>query len=233
MSSLTERLEAHARLHDAFYPPDEEQTQWAADLRKAIVAIHQRDAALRECKLLTHMVITCGIAASHPDANLTRTGVYADEWNSQQAEEVRALRADRDELARQRGELAARVIELQAHNDSIRMGARAVVAHWDEFGPEHGFDEAIDVLRRQLGALAANVIEPQATVTEDDLFTLIGHAEGLLAEGQHDMPTYFYGLVCRLARIVGGGELTQRMEKLRASRVVNVASDSQPSEMTE
>ena len=52
----------------------------------------------KEVKLLTHKVICCGVAASHPDPLLTTHGVYANEWNSQQAEEVRALRRDRDAL---------------------------------------------------------------------------------------------------------------------------------------
>jgi len=56
-------------------------------------------AGLREeVALLTHKVITCGVAASHPDANLTRTGAYADQWDSPQAESVRALRAQLDAL---------------------------------------------------------------------------------------------------------------------------------------
>jgi hypothetical protein len=42
--------------------------------------------------LYQHMVLTCGVAATHPDPNLTRTGAYAAKWNSQQANEVRALR---------------------------------------------------------------------------------------------------------------------------------------------
>lgn len=164
MSNLTERLEAHAQRHDEFYPPDEEQTQWAADLRKAIVAIHQRDAARRECKLLTHMVITCGIAASHPDANLTRTGVYAGEWDSQQAEEVRALRADRDELARQRGELAARVIELQAALRDIE--AAATYSPCRGMGAWEGvWDDALAKLIQRHARLLPPAPEQSPTVT--------------------------------------------------------------------
>lgn len=52
----------------------------------------------RECELLTHKVITCGVAARHPDANLSRTGSYGGKWDSPQAQDVRALRdrADSD-----------------------------------------------------------------------------------------------------------------------------------------
>jgi hypothetical protein len=35
MSSLRDRLEQHARLHDEHVPHDAEQAQWAADLREA------------------------------------------------------------------------------------------------------------------------------------------------------------------------------------------------------
>ena len=52
----------------------------------------------KHCDTLTHQVICCGVAASHPDATLTTRGAYAGKWNSAQAEEVRKLRADRDRL---------------------------------------------------------------------------------------------------------------------------------------
>src|SRR6266540_803518 len=55
-----------------------------------------------EVALLTHKIITCGVAASHPDAGLSRRGAYAGAWDSPQAEEVRALRAERDALRRSR-----------------------------------------------------------------------------------------------------------------------------------
>lgn len=32
----------------------------------------------------------------------------------------------------------------------LRIWAKAVISHWDEFGPEHGFDEAVEMLRRAL-----------------------------------------------------------------------------------
>jgi hypothetical protein len=58
----------------------------------------QVDAWRRHCDTLTHQVICCGVAASHPDATLTTRGAYAGKWNSAQAEEVRKLRAERDAL---------------------------------------------------------------------------------------------------------------------------------------
>ncbi|MGU5698616.1 hypothetical protein ACV1D9_15820 [Aeromonas allosaccharophila] len=47
----------------------------------------------------THQVITCGVAARHPDANLSRReSDYGGKWDSPQAESVRQLRQERDEL---------------------------------------------------------------------------------------------------------------------------------------
>lgn len=51
----------------------------------------------KEVKLLEHKVITCGVAASHPDAALTLRADYM-KWDSPQAQEVRKLRAERDQL---------------------------------------------------------------------------------------------------------------------------------------
>lgn len=42
--------------------------------------------------ILTHKVITCGVAARHPDKSLSRTGAYAGKWDSTQADDVRKLR---------------------------------------------------------------------------------------------------------------------------------------------
>jgi hypothetical protein len=52
----------------------------------------------KQADTLTHQVICCGVAASHPDPALTTRGAYAGKWNSAQAEQVRQLRADRDKL---------------------------------------------------------------------------------------------------------------------------------------
>ena len=56
-----------------------------------------------ELKLMEHKVITCGVAATNPDAGLTLRDDYM-QWNSPQADAVRALRAERDSL---RAELEA------------------------------------------------------------------------------------------------------------------------------
>lgn len=65
----------------------------------------ERDAFRAESELRQHQVITCGVAATHPDPTLTLSGAYAGKWNTQQADQVRSLRAERDELLAQRDEL--------------------------------------------------------------------------------------------------------------------------------
>ena len=49
---------------------------------------------------------------------------------------------------------AAPLAQRDAERDAERAlrAFRAVIAHWDEFGPEHGFDESIDQARRALSA---------------------------------------------------------------------------------
>ena len=84
---------------------DEQEAKEAAEHQAAEIArLRAENEAWREqCDTLTHQVICCGVAASHPDATLTTRGAYAGKWNSAQAEEVRKLRAERDEA---RAELA-------------------------------------------------------------------------------------------------------------------------------
>jgi hypothetical protein len=56
----------------------------------------ERDGFKAECDLNLHRVLTCGVAAEHPNADLTRTGAYAEKWNTKQAESVRSLRTRAD-----------------------------------------------------------------------------------------------------------------------------------------
>jgi len=58
----------------------------------------QLDLFAKQNEILEGKVICCGVAASHSDATLTTRGAYAEIWNSPQAEEVRKLRRERDEL---------------------------------------------------------------------------------------------------------------------------------------
>ena len=56
-----------------------------------------------ELMLIEHRCITCGVAATHPNAELTLRADYM-KWDSPQAQAVRELRADRD---RSKAELEA------------------------------------------------------------------------------------------------------------------------------
>lgn len=83
--------------------------------RRRLASVAMKDAEIAELRteanemrklaqLGTHRVIACGVAATHPDASLMDRGAYADEWRTQQSDEVRELRRDRDAL---RSRLAA------------------------------------------------------------------------------------------------------------------------------
>jgi len=76
---------------------DEREAKLRAEVDEALGEI---EAFAKENDTLRHQVIACGVAASHPDVNLSRTGAYAGKWNSQQAESVRNLRAERDAMAK-------------------------------------------------------------------------------------------------------------------------------------
>ena len=65
---------------------------WARDAQCELEQLRE------QVDTLTHQVICCGVAASHPDPNLTRRGEYAGKWDSSQAEEVRKLRAENERL---------------------------------------------------------------------------------------------------------------------------------------
>jgi hypothetical protein len=83
-------------------------TQEIARLTHALSEAQQREIEkdaeiarlMKEVNLLVHKVITCGVAASHPNANLTREKkCYAETWDSPQAESVRQLRSAKDTAA--------------------------------------------------------------------------------------------------------------------------------------
>lgn len=58
----------------------------------------ERDELWKLAELREHQVIACGVAATHPDPNLTRMGAYAKKWVSRQCDEVWSLRTERDAL---------------------------------------------------------------------------------------------------------------------------------------
>jgi hypothetical protein len=53
---------------------------------------------------------------------------------------------------------------------SVESALRAVIAHWDEFGPEHGLDECIDQARRALAAPVAVVRRSTGYVAPKDRY---------------------------------------------------------------
>jgi hypothetical protein len=81
----------------------------------AITALEGEVAMLRDAlHIETHKVITCGVAASHPDASLSRRMEYSGKWDSPQAQQVRALRDKADAAERRVADLEA---ALSACND--------------------------------------------------------------------------------------------------------------------
>lgn len=106
---------------------------WMALLAYARHLEADRDAYAKHAKLVEHKVITCGVAARHPDANLSRTGAYASKWDSPQAQDVRALRDERDALRRQ--------LELAQHAGEAREPLAWIVDVPDEPELGHWFAE--------------------------------------------------------------------------------------------
>lgn len=73
--------------------------EFAQQLEKELIRATAELAAVKAAlNLTTHKLITCGVAADHPDARLAHTKAYADKWDSPQAQSVRKLRAERDAL---------------------------------------------------------------------------------------------------------------------------------------
>ena len=69
---------------------------YKTDLTAILTAMQ---GAKDEIHLATHKCITCGVVATHPDEAVWNGGIYAGEWNSPQADDVRKLRRERDALA--------------------------------------------------------------------------------------------------------------------------------------
>jgi hypothetical protein len=75
--------------------------QIGQEAQSYITALEGEVAMLRDAlHIETHKVITCGVAASHPDASLSRRMEYVGKWDSPQAQEVRALRDKADAAER-------------------------------------------------------------------------------------------------------------------------------------
>lgn len=87
------------------------------------------ESLAKDRKLMEMKVITCGVAATNPDANLTLRADYM-QWDSPQAGYVRALRA---EVAKMR----ALLLDL----DLRGIGHRSMCAKVDETPCDCGADE--------------------------------------------------------------------------------------------
>lgn len=80
---------------------------------------HENDCMMQELDLMTRKIITCAVAADHPDPTLSlRQRDYGGSWNSPQADRVRALRVDRDQIM----ELARDALKAWDGDHEIRVG---------------------------------------------------------------------------------------------------------------
>jgi hypothetical protein len=88
----------------------------------------ERDALAKALQLMEHKVITCGVAAERGD--LDGKKCYAETWNSPQAEKVRALRRERDELRAEIERAGATVDQLRPMLESALNDFRKMVSNW-------------------------------------------------------------------------------------------------------
>lgn len=65
--------------------------------------------------------------------------------------EVEALKAEATRHANERDGLAVVNKHANERIGELRAALRSLVKHWDEFGPEHGLDEAMHKARAALG----------------------------------------------------------------------------------
>ncbi len=132
-----------------------ERDSLAATVAELRAEVERLRAALH---IETHKVITCGVAASHPDASLSRRMEYAGKWDSPQAQDVRKLRDRADAAERRVGELEAndrryrflrRKLCVTGNGDGTCAMQAINLPHRIHGWPEHGeheqfFDAAID-----------------------------------------------------------------------------------------
>ena len=148
-----EKMAQYARAHEANVRAalqgalDAQLAGLQAMKERADKAERERDEALKECKLLEHKVITCGVAAAHPNAALTETGAYKEKWNSPQAESVRQLRR---ELAAARQEIEA----LMKERDKLRKAIEASIFSLSGYAPP-AFNSASAILQNAIGEIDA------------------------------------------------------------------------------
>lgn len=70
-------------------------------------------------------------------------------------------------------------------------------------GPYGDFDDAAAIAawnRRAHGPALLDALRLRDSLMDEDIFTLIGHAEFLRMRGESDMPAYFFDLARRIAQ---------------------------------
>lgn len=76
----------------------------------------------------------------------------------------------------------------------------------------------------QMRQYARDAVAAKVPLTDDDVFSLVGHAEFLRMDGQEDMPAWLLEFACRVAQAIGDPELLSRTKSLAA----RPPSDSAP-----
>jgi len=102
----------------------------------------ENDGFKRECALNLHRVIACGVAATHPDANLVNTGAYAKKWGSAQLDSVKELRQRADSLAAE-NEAMRRALTWRKVEDELPINNYWVIVRFEPFD-EDGIELAAD-----------------------------------------------------------------------------------------
>jgi hypothetical protein len=132
-----------------------------------------------------------------------------------------------DQAALNAAVAAARAEERRQFVALCERAVRDFVNPGSELPYDHGFVSACNVLK-QAAIRAATPKEPTAVMARPDtaeaserdqwqtaVFTLMGHAAGLYAEGKHDMPAWCYELAETIART--------HLDEAHAQRVRQVA----------
>lgn len=187
--------------------------------QQATIAALERDlaASVERQQLLTHKVITCGVAATHPNANLTREmACYAEKWNSPQAEAVRKLR-DRAEQA-ERALAAA-----QAERDSAISRADNLRTFWKD----RADDAAADVEMWRAECAAAKESRDAACEERDAYRAQTDAAEAALQHAQAEAGLLREALASAVA-VLDRESLYWRGQYYDAAKAIDVALTPAP-----
>lgn len=200
--------QASSRLADAL--------QFAAerdDLRaKLEAAENERTMWRKEATLLGFKLLTCGVAATHPDPELSsRQKDYGGKWDSPQAEDVRKLRAERDQLRAEldsvladwnalvkasgsptNGGAIGHVGRLRAELEAVR--SKKPVGWFNQHDDYHGYQQVARPFEGSVGTVplyggpaAAPVLKPLTTAQANHLRRLIGWASCEVGQSPDEM----------------------------------------------